>query len=139
MFSFLFDEAATHWVKNEVVDVVVVGQAQCGCFLRRSFAFREEVALSHPRRTCKPTPLGEALTRIAERATAAGDLDAARAATLGLATVAQMSGDQDQAEQILFRWIDTNPGDREVLLVMRIRFEAEERWDYSASVWSCLV
>ena len=84
-------------------------------------------------------PLGEALTRIAERATAAGDLDAARAATLRLATVAQMSGDQDQAEQILFRWIDTNPGDREVLLVMRTRFEAEERWDASASVWSRLV
>ncbi|HEX7598097.1 MAG TPA: tetratricopeptide repeat protein, partial [Polyangia bacterium] len=84
-------------------------------------------------------PLSESLTRIVERATEAGDLAVARAATLRLAEVAQLSGDQDQAEHILFHWIDTNPGDREVLQVMRTRFEAEERWDASASVWSRLV
>jgi tetratricopeptide (TPR) repeat protein len=83
-------------------------------------------------------PLSQALARIAERATAAGDLPAARTATLRLAEVIRGSGDEVQSDQILFRWIDANPADREVLHLMRVRFEAEERWDAAASVWSRL-
>jgi tetratricopeptide (TPR) repeat protein len=83
-------------------------------------------------------PLSQTLTRIAERATAAGDPAAARTATLRLAEVVRGSGDEAQADQILFRWIDANPTDREVLHGMRDRFEAEERWDAAASVWSRL-
>ena len=71
-------------------------------------------------------------------ATAAGDRHAARTATLRLAEVVRGSGDAAQADQILFRWIDANPTDREVLHGMRDRFEAEERWDAAASVWSRL-
>lgn len=82
--------------------------------------------------------LSQTLTRIAERATAAGDLAAARTATLRLAEVVRGSGDQAQADQILFRWIDAHPTDREVLQSMRVRFEAQERWDAAASVWSRL-
>jgi tetratricopeptide (TPR) repeat protein len=83
-------------------------------------------------------PLTQTLTRIAERATAAGDPAAARSATLRLAELVRGSGDEAQADQILFRWIDANPTDREVLQTMRARFEAEERWDAAASVWSRL-
>jgi tetratricopeptide (TPR) repeat protein len=84
------------------------------------------------------SPLSQMLARIAERATAAGDLPAARTATLRLAEVVRGSGDETQADQILFHWIDANPADREVLHIMRVRFEAEERWDAAASVWSRL-
>ena len=83
-------------------------------------------------------PLSKALAHIAESATAAGDLHAARTATLRLAEVVRSSGDQAQSDQILFRWIDSNPTDREVLQIMRARFEAEERWDAAANVWSRL-
>ena len=83
-------------------------------------------------------PLGRALSRIADRAIAAGDLTAARVATLRLAEVVRAQGDETRADQILFHWIDANPTDREVLHVMRARFEAEERWEAAVSVWSRL-
>jgi lipopolysaccharide biosynthesis regulator YciM len=83
-------------------------------------------------------PLSQSLAHIAERATAAGDLQAARAATLRLAELVRSHGDEAQSDQILFRWIDANPTDREVLQVMRIRFEAAERWEAAVSVWSRL-
>jgi tetratricopeptide (TPR) repeat protein len=83
-------------------------------------------------------PLSQTLARIAERAAAGGDLVAARAATLRLAELARSQGDEAQADQILFRWIDANPTDREVLQAMRVRFEAEERWEAAVSVWSRL-
>jgi tetratricopeptide (TPR) repeat protein len=83
-------------------------------------------------------PLSQTLARIAERAAAGGDLAAARAATLRLAELARSQGDEAQADQILFRWIDANPTDREVLQAMRVRFEAEERWEAAVSVWSRL-
>jgi tetratricopeptide (TPR) repeat protein len=83
-------------------------------------------------------PLRQTLARIAERAAAAGDLQTARTATLRLAEVARTHGDEAQSDQILFRWIDANPTDREVLHDMRARFEAEERWEAAVSVWSRL-
>jgi tetratricopeptide (TPR) repeat protein len=83
-------------------------------------------------------PLSQTLARIAERAAAGGDLVAARAATLRLAELARSQGDEAQADQILFRWIDANPTDREVLQAMRVRFEVEERWEAAVSVWSRL-
>jgi len=37
-------------------------------------------------------------------------------------------GDADEADQTLFRWIEANTDDREVLLKMRDTFMAAERW-----------
>jgi tetratricopeptide (TPR) repeat protein len=80
-----------------------------------------------------------ALGRVAARASEKGEKDAARAATLRLAEVLRVGGDHEQADQVLFRWIEAAPDDREVLCKMRDIFTAFERWESAANVWARLV
>lgn len=83
--------------------------------------------------------LGKVLARLADQAAAKGDKDKARTATLRLAEILRQSGDADQADQLLFRWIETHSDDREVLYQMRDTFTAAERWESAANVWARLV
>jgi tetratricopeptide (TPR) repeat protein len=83
--------------------------------------------------------LVQALSRVVARASAAGERPEARKATLRLAEVLRQAGEAAQSDQLLFRWIEANPDDREVLHDMRKRFEAEQRWDATASIWARLV
>lgn len=83
--------------------------------------------------------LSGALSRVAGRASSAGEKDKARAATLRLAEVLRMGEDPEQADQVLFRWIEANPDDRDVLVHMRDIFTANERWESAANVWARLV
>jgi tetratricopeptide (TPR) repeat protein len=83
--------------------------------------------------------LAAALSRVAGRAASGGDKPAARAATLRLAEILRASGDHEQADQVLFRWIEACPDDGEVLRQMRDIFIAAERWEAAANVWARLV
>jgi tetratricopeptide (TPR) repeat protein len=83
--------------------------------------------------------LATVLSRVAGRAVEKGDKDAARAATLRLAEVLRLGGDHEQADQVLFRWIEANPEDRDLLLKMRDIFTTAERWESAANVWARLV
>jgi len=83
--------------------------------------------------------LAAALSRVAGRAASTGDKPAARAATLRLAEILRTSGDHEQADQVLFRWIEACPDDGEVLRQMRDIFIAAERWEAAANVWARLV
>ncbi len=85
------------------------------------------------------TELAAVLTRAAGRTTSAEDKPAARAATLRLAEILRLGGDHEQADQVLFRWIEACPDDREFLCQMRDIFIAAERWESSANVWARLV
>jgi tetratricopeptide (TPR) repeat protein len=85
------------------------------------------------------TELGAALSRVAARAGGAGDKDAARTATLRLAEVLRLGGDHVEADQVLFRWIEASPDDREVLFKMRDIFTVAERWESAANVWARVV
>jgi tetratricopeptide (TPR) repeat protein len=83
--------------------------------------------------------LAAALSRVAGRGASAGNKDMARAATLRLADVLRATGDQDQADQVLFRWVEGCPDDRELLYKMRDMFQASGRWEAAANVWARLV
>ncbi|MBN2573424.1 MAG: tetratricopeptide repeat protein [Deltaproteobacteria bacterium] len=83
--------------------------------------------------------LATVLSRVAELASGRGDKNTARVSTLRLAEVLRQTGEAEQADQVLFRWIETNPDDREVLLKMRDIFTAAERWEAAANVWARLV
>jgi tetratricopeptide (TPR) repeat protein len=83
--------------------------------------------------------LAAALSRVAGRGTSAGNRDIARAATLRLADVLRASGDHDQADQVLFRWVEACPDDRDLLYKMRDLFQGGERWEAAANVWARLV
>jgi tetratricopeptide (TPR) repeat protein len=83
--------------------------------------------------------LAAALSRVAGRAASMGDKPTARAATLRLAEILRLGGDHEQADQVLFRWIEACPDDREVLHQMRDIFVAAERWESAANVWARLV
>ncbi len=85
------------------------------------------------------TELAAALSRVAGRTERAEDKPAARAATLRLAELLRKGGDHDQADRVLFGWIEASPDDREVLYQMRDIFIAAERWESSANVWARLV
>jgi tetratricopeptide (TPR) repeat protein len=85
------------------------------------------------------TDLCAALTRVAGRTTNADDRPVARAATLRLAEILRLGGDHDQADRVLFRWIEACPDDREVLYQMRDILIAAERWESAANVWARLV
>ena len=85
------------------------------------------------------TELAAALSRVAGRGTSTGNKEVARAATLRLADVLRASGDQDQADQVLFRWVEGCPDDRELLYKMRDMFHASLRWEAAANVWARLV
>jgi tetratricopeptide (TPR) repeat protein len=83
--------------------------------------------------------LAAALSRVAGRGASSGDKDVARAATLRLAEVLRAGGDHDQADQVLFRWIESCPDDRDLLYKMRDIFHGAERWESAANVWARLV
>lgn len=83
--------------------------------------------------------LAAALSRVAGRASAAEDMSKAREATLRLAEVLRESGDAAQSDQVLFRWIEATPGDREVLYQLRDRFMHEEKWEEAVNIWERLV
>ena len=83
--------------------------------------------------------LAAALSRVVTRAAEQGKKAEARAATLRLAEVVRAAGDHEQADQVLFRWIEAEPDDREVLLKMRDIFTTAERWESAANVWARLV
>jgi tetratricopeptide (TPR) repeat protein len=83
--------------------------------------------------------LAAALSRVAGRAASAGDRPSARAASLRLAEILRLGGDDTQADQVLFRWIEACPDDREVLYQMRDTFTASGRWESAANVWARLV
>ena len=85
------------------------------------------------------TDLAAALSRVAGRAASAGDHPSARAASLRLAEILRLGGDDTQADQVLFRWIEACPDDREVLYQMRDIFTAGGRWESAANVWARLV
>jgi tetratricopeptide (TPR) repeat protein len=76
---------------------------------------------------------------VAGRTANADDRPAARTATLRLAEILRLAGDHEQADQVLFRWIEASPDDREVLYQMRDIFVAAERWESAANVWARLV
>jgi tetratricopeptide (TPR) repeat protein len=83
--------------------------------------------------------LAAALSRVAGRASAAQEIEKAREATLRLAEVLRDSGDAAQADQVLFRWIESTPDDRGVLYQLRDRFTHEEKWEEAITVWERLV
>lgn len=83
--------------------------------------------------------LAAALSRVAGRGTSAGNKEIARAATLRLADVLRAGGDHDQADQILFRWVEACPDDRDLLYKMRDMFQSSDRWEAAANVWARLV
>ena len=83
--------------------------------------------------------LAAALAGVAARAASAGDAGTARTATLRLSEVLRLGGDHDQADQVLFRWIEASPEDRDVLFKMRDIFANAERWESAANVWARLV
>jgi tetratricopeptide (TPR) repeat protein len=83
--------------------------------------------------------LAAALSRVAGRGAGSGDKDVARTATLRLAEVLRASGDHDQADQVLFRWIESYPDDRDWLYKMRDIFHTADRWESAASTWARLV
>jgi tetratricopeptide (TPR) repeat protein len=85
------------------------------------------------------TDLAAALTRVASRTANADDRPAARTATLRLAEILRLAGDHEQADQVLFRWVEASPDDRDVLYQMRDIFIAAERWESAANVWARLV
>jgi len=85
------------------------------------------------------TELTAVLTRVAGRTANADDRPAARTATLRLAEILRLSGDHNQADQVLFRWVEASPDDRDVLYQMRDIFIAAERWESAANVWARLV
>jgi tetratricopeptide (TPR) repeat protein len=85
------------------------------------------------------TDLCAALGRVAGRTANADDRPAARAATLRLAEILRAGGDHDQSDQVLFRWVEACPDDREVLYQMRDILIAAERWESAANVWARLV
>ena len=85
------------------------------------------------------TDLAAALGRVAGRTANADDRPAARAATLRLAEILRLGGDHDQADQVLFRWVEACPDDRDVLYQMRDILIAAERWESAANVWARLV
>jgi tetratricopeptide (TPR) repeat protein len=85
------------------------------------------------------TDLAAALTRVAGRTANADDRPAARTATLRLAEILRLAGAHEQADQVLFRWIEASPDDRDVLYQMRDIFIAAERWESAANVWARLV
>jgi tetratricopeptide (TPR) repeat protein len=85
------------------------------------------------------TDLATALTRVAARTANADDRPAARAATLRLAEILRQGGDHDQADQVLFRWVEACPDDLDVLYQMRDILIAGERWESAANVWARLV
>ncbi len=83
--------------------------------------------------------LAAALSRVAGRAASAGDRTSARAASLRLVEILRRGGDDTQADEVLFRWIESCPDDREVLHQMRDIFTASGRWESAANVWARLV
>jgi len=83
--------------------------------------------------------LAAALSRLASAAAGAGDTQAARTATLRLSEVLRLGGNHEQADQVLFHWIEAAPEDRDVLLRMRDIFTSAERWESAANVWARLV
>jgi len=83
--------------------------------------------------------LAAALSRVAGRGASGGDKEAARAATLRLAEVLRAGGDHDQADAVLFRWVESSPNDRDLLYKMRDIFHTAERWESAANVWARLV
>ena len=85
------------------------------------------------------TDLVAALTRVAGRTANADDRPTARAATLRLAEILRLGGDHEQADQVLFRWIEACPDDRDVLYRMRDILIAGQRWESAANVWARLV
>jgi len=85
------------------------------------------------------TDLVAALTRVAGRTATTDDKPAARAATLRLAEILRLGGDHEQADQVLFRWIEAFPDDRDLLHQMRDIFITAARWESAANVWARLV
>jgi lipopolysaccharide biosynthesis regulator YciM len=85
------------------------------------------------------TELAAVLTRAAGRTANADDRPAARAATLRLAEILRLGGDHEQADQVLFRWIEACSDDRDFLYQARDIFIAAERWESAANVWARLV
>ncbi len=85
------------------------------------------------------TELAAVLARAAGRTTNEEERPAARAATLRLAEILRAGGDHEQADQVLFRWIEAFPDDRDMLYRMRDIFIAAERWESAANVWARLV
>jgi tetratricopeptide (TPR) repeat protein len=83
--------------------------------------------------------LAAALSRVAGRAVSTGDKPAAWAATLRLAEVLRLGGDHEQADQVLFRWIESYPDDLAVLHEMCGIFVVAERWESAANAWARLV
>jgi tetratricopeptide (TPR) repeat protein len=58
---------------------------------------------------------------------------------LRLAEILRLGGDHEQADQVLFRWIEACPDDRDVLYQMRDILIAGQRWESAANVWARLV
>ena len=85
------------------------------------------------------TDLAAALSRVAGRAASGGDWASARTASLRLAEILRLGGDDAQADEVLFRWIEASPDDREVLHHMRDIFTASGRLESAANVWARLV
>ena len=134
---------------SEILAATPKGEARVGLLrLRGEFAAREgddaaavadlEEAITLGAADAGPE-LAAALGRVAGRAAAAGDKTTARTATLRLSEVMRQGGDHDGADQVLFRWIEAAPDDREVLFKMRDIFTTAGRWESAANVWARLV
>lgn len=74
-------------------------------------------------------PLTDALFLLAARAGEQADLPTERRAMLRLADVFSAQGQGDKAQELLFRWVDHHPEDRDALQALRGRFETANQWE----------
>jgi tetratricopeptide (TPR) repeat protein len=83
--------------------------------------------------------LTDALGRQVARFAKEGNAQAERTATFRLSQIHTASGDHEQAQQLLWKWVERHPDDHEALRTLRQRFEASQNWDEAAQVCARLL
>lgn len=83
--------------------------------------------------------LTDALFLLASRAAEEGEASTERRAMLRLADVFSLQGNGEKAQELLFRWVDNHPEDKDALQALRSRFESAEQWGEVARVCERLV
>jgi tetratricopeptide (TPR) repeat protein len=81
----------------------------------------------------------EALSRYIQRCAQDEDAAAERDATFRLSEIFSARGDAARAQELLWKWVESHPGDHEALRLLRRRFEADENWGEAAQVCARLV
>ncbi len=83
--------------------------------------------------------LTDALFLLASRAAEDDDLQTERRSMLRLTDVFSLQGNGEKAQELLFRWVDNHPEDKDALQALRGRFETAEQWEEVARVCERLV